>query len=466
MNNPVALEKILFGKTHIVTYGIGAFLMSILLIPVYSYFSALILLILITGINSLIVLSLVKNHHGLIPCSRYLFLIAPGYLQLFVYVVTAGQISVAILANNFITEDIITFVALISTVGAASANMGFILKPLSFTLSFPRKNISKGLTPLFLIFFILFALYYGNSLGKSLLDIKQYATNTEATKTVVGVINVFYFYFLALFFVYRFWLYDKFSFGDYNIYMVIILVIVGFVALRGVRQDSIGLVLAVFAISYARRFIRKDKSMYLFVLVLFFISWVGSTFTGALREDATASSLTGLFTKLPFIMFSKGYIIFNMNTASMTIGTLNVIPYKLIDTGYLYGESFLNWIPRTLPEFLLSNRPEGPEFAMHYNDIWFGWGGIHEVAEVFWNFSYLGVLFLPLIFSYLLNSLGKSFLRSGSFFMAIPVVWLIMMPRWIWYQIFALYKSTLTMFIIALLLFVLFDVKKKQLSAF
>ncbi|HQT58831.1 hypothetical protein [Daejeonella sp.] len=313
------------------------------------------------------------------------------------------------------------------------------------------------------MFFILFAVYYGSSLGKSLIEIKQYATNTESTKTVVGVINVFYFYFLALFFVYRFWLYDKFSFVDYKIYMVIILVIVGYIALRGVRQDSIGLVLAVFAISYSRKFVRKDKAMYPFVLLLFFISWVGSTFTGALREDATASSLAGLLTRMPFIMFSKGYIVFNMNTASMTIGTLNVIPYKLIDTGYLYGESFLNWIPRTLPEFLLSNRPEGPEFAMHYNDIWFGWGGIHEVAEEFWNFGYLGVLLLPLTFSYLLNSLGKSFLRSGSFFMAIPVVWLIMMPRWIWYQIFALYKSTITMFIIALLLFVLFDVKKKQL---
>jgi len=141
-----------------------------------------------------------------------------------------------------------------------------------------------------------------------------------------------------------------------------------------------------------------------------------------------------------------------MNTASMTIGTLNILPYKLLEKGFLYGQTYLDWIPRTFPDFIYPNRPIGPEFEMKIGDEWFGWGGIHEASEAYWNFGILGIIFIPFFISYLLNSLGKTFLRSNSFLSAIPIVWLIMMPRWIWYQTFALYKSTLTMIVISIMI--------------
>lgn len=234
--------------------------------------------------------------------------------------------------------------------------------------------------------------------------------------------------------------------------MIIILTIIIYVAIKGVRQDSIGLLLALFAIVYAKRIVDKNNSPYFYVIILFFISWIGSTITGGLRENFTAESLSSLSSSLPFFLISGGYVVFNMNTASMTIGTLNVIPYKINENGYLFGKSYFDWIPRTLPEFILKNRPEGPEFHMNHNGIWFGWGGIHEVAEAYWNFGYIGVIIVPFIISYLLNSFGKSLMRSSLLLATIPVVWLITMPRWIWYQNFALYKSTITMLIIAFIL--------------
>ncbi|MCF8340940.1 MAG: oligosaccharide repeat unit polymerase [Chitinophagaceae bacterium] len=458
--NLIILENILFGKSkNKPFFGIIAFICSIFLIPLQNFFSVGIILFLIITINLFLVISLISSKNGLIPCSRYLFLVAPGFLQLFVYAITSGSVTVAILANDFIDINLIKFVATISTIGAASANLGFCFKPFILTIQTNKFLYSNGVNNIILFLFIMFAIYYGYSLGDSLFETGQYATNTNSTKTVVGVVNVFYFYFLSLFILAKFWVKNNYRVLSYNIYLFIIILIIFYVAIKGVRQDSIGLLLAIFAILFAKKNVQNNNSPYFYVLLLFFISWIGSTITGGLRENFSSESLVSLSNSLPFFLISGGYVVFNMNTASMTIGTLNVIPYKIIEKGYLLGKTYLDWIPRTLPEFILKNRPEGPEFDMHYNGIWFGWGGIHEIAEAYWNFGYIGIVIIPFVISYFLNSFGKSFLRGNLLYATIPVVWLIMMPRWIWYQSFALYKSTITMLIIV---FIFNTLLKKQ----
>ena len=227
--------------------------------------------------------------------------------------------------------------------------------------------------------------------------------------------------------------------------------VVLYIAIRGVRQDSIGFLLAFYAIIKSKNYILKEKSIYRFVLFLFFISWIGSVITGLLRESLTVENLLTIIQN-PFALFtiiSSNYVVFNMNTASMTIGTLNILPLKIQDQGYLYGKTFFDWLPRTLPEIIYPNRPIGPEFNMNHNNEWFGWGGIHETSEIYWNFGIIGIIIIPMIISYVINSLGKSLLRSNSALSAIPIVWLIMMPRWSWYQLFALYKSTFVMIILS-----------------
>jgi hypothetical protein len=165
----------------------------------------------------------------------------------------------------------------------------------------------------------------------------------------------------------------------------------------------------------------------------------------------TLSSILILFTSTFFKTF-QGYIALNLDTASMTVGTLNVIPYKIVEKGYLYGSSYLDWIPRTLPSFLYENRPEDLAFQMHYNGDWFGWGGVHEVAEAYWNFGVLGAVLIPLLISLILNLLGNKLINSKSLYSAIPLVWLIMLPRYVWYQSFGFYKSTIVLFFLVFLI--------------
>ena len=319
----------------------------------------------------------------------------------------------------------------------------------------PAVKITKRFTIVFYILFALVAIYYARTIGESLLTSKVYASGTEDPNPVrIGTLNVFFFFFFSLFFFYRFWM-TEYTRREKIFYICITLCIITYVALRGVRQDSIGFLLAIFSISYASKLQFKGKPLYYFVFFLFCLSWLGSLFSGLIRSDFTFETLQ-MVVGNPFVFFFSirgNYPTVNLDTASMTIGTLNVIPYKIEEQGYLLGKTFIDWLPRTFPQFMLPSRPEDPAYEMHYNGDWFGWGGIHEAAEEYWNFGFIGVIILPFLFSYLINSLGKSFIRSGSFFSAIPIVWLIMMPRWIWYQVFALYKSTFVMCLIIYFLY-------------
>jgi hypothetical protein len=236
-----------------------------------------------------------------------------------------------------------------------------------------------------------------------------------------------------------------------------------YIALRGVRQDSLGVPLSLLTFVYLLK--NKNKSRYHTLFVLLIFAWFGSIVTGIIRADfslQTFSSILILFASA-FFKDAQGYIALNLDTASMTIGTLNVIPYKIKEQGYLLGASYIDWIPRTLPSFLYPNRPNDIAFQMHYNGDWFGWGGVHEVAEAFWNFGIFGVVFVPFIFSLVLNLLGKKLLNSRSLYSAIPLVWLIMLPRYIWYQSFGFYKSTIVLYI---LIFLIINVKKFIFSTY
>ena len=100
------LEIILLGKSKKNTiFSILAFLLSLTLIPFYSIISGELVLIFLLIINFLIVVSLIINKSGLIPCSRYLFLVSPGFIQLLIFILSSGSISVAILANEYIDID-------------------------------------------------------------------------------------------------------------------------------------------------------------------------------------------------------------------------------------------------------------------------------------------------------------------------------------------------------------------------
>lgn len=454
------LAKILFGFPRSFLSGLYAVLISVVTFFLYQYISVVMLSCLLLIANGFIVKSLVYNRLGIIPCARYLFIIAPGILQFFFWHMSGSLVSVAILGNDYLKDDVINFVAVISTVGAASANFGFLLYPVIWKPVFKLPERPGVINKIFFILFFGFAIMYARSIGGSILEAGYSNEAGEGSGAKIGTLNVFFFYFFGLFFYYKYWkrAYTKI---ELFFYLSLTFITVMYLATRGVRQDSIGFFLAIYTIVICKKRVQAGKPLYWFIVFIFFISWIGAIFSGMIREEVSGANLLSIIQN-PLLAFTiilpTGYVVFNMNTASMTIGTLNIIPYKVIDSGFLYGKSFVDWIPRTLPDMIYPDRPLGPEFEMHYNGEWFGWGGIHEIAEVYWNFGFFGIIIIPFIFSYLIKSLGTSFLRSESFLTPIPIVWLIMMPRWIWYQTFALYKSTLTMCLLALFLLVIFTI--------
>lgn len=452
MNN---LEEILFGTYKYKQSLYFAFIYAVALIFFQEYFSFTIFFTQIFLINSLTAISLIKNRLGVIPSARYLFIVSPGFLQGLVWFFSDGNVRVAFLANDYITEEIVRQVVLMSTIGGVSAMIGFVVRPIRFKILVPSISITRRHTQIIFILFLAFAFWHAKNLGSSMLTSGAYGGDTEeSTKSPIGTINVFYFLFFSIFFIYRLF-HQKINRLTKYSYYIIALIIILYVALRGVRQDSLGFILAVITILYSSGIDFKKKTQYRIVFSLFCFSWLGSILTGILRSEFSLAYLVQILSDpLSLFFFLKDeYLVVNLDTASMTIGTLNVIPYKIKEGGFLLGKTFFDWLPRTFPEFIYPNRPEDPSYLMQYQGEWFGWGGIHEIAEEFWNFGYLGVIVLPFLFSYLIHSLGKSFIQSSSFFTAIPIVWLIMMPRWSWYQIFALYKSTIVMVIVIYILY-------------
>jgi hypothetical protein len=445
------LEIILLGTSKNKYESFIPLLISILVGVISNFVNPIVFVFLILFANYLSVRLLIKYKLGLLPCSLFLFIVSPGVIQTVIWYLSQGNISVALLGNDYLNTKTVNFVGIISTISGASSVTGFLLMPAIFKLNFSKINKNDFSILISFVLFMICGILYARSTGESIISTGGYISDSQESKsTSIGTLNVFFFFFFSYFFIFKFWL-GKITKYELYFYLTTTIIVVLYIAMRGVRQDSIGFLLALYAIIKSKKYITNEKGVYKFVLTLFFISWIGSVVTGLLRESLTFENLLTI-AQNPFALFtiiSSNYVVFNMNTASMTIGTLNVLPLKIQDQGYLYGKTFLDWLPRTLPEIIYPDRPIGPEYSMNHNNEWFGWGGIHETSEIYWNFGIIGIIFIPMIISYLINSVGKSFLRSNSPFSAIPIVWLIMMPRWSWYQLFALYKSTFVMIILS-----------------
>jgi hypothetical protein len=418
-----------------------------------NYFSDTFFLIHILLTNTILAFCFISGNLGIIPCARYILIVSPGFIQYLVYYFSDDTIRIAFLGNDFLNASIFKNVASISTIAGASSLLGFSCKVrITQNISNYLKQKYHNFRGYFFFFFIIFAIIYALSAGDSLLSTGSYGNSeSEGSSVKIGTLNVFYFYFISIFFVLSS-LEIKLNKISFILYALLFYATIVFIALRGVRQDSIGVALSIISFVY---FLRNPKiNRYYAIMVLFVLAWLGSVLTGILRADFSIETLSSIFIIFVSTFFKniQGYVALNLDTASMTIGTLNVIPFKIQEQGYLLGSSYFDWIPRTLPAFIYENRPLDLAFQMNYNGEWFGWGGIHEVAEAYWNFGIIGVVIVPFFISLFINLIGNKFISSKSLYSAIPIVWLIMLPRYIWYQSFAFYKSTL---VLVLLVFII-----------
>jgi hypothetical protein len=181
-----------------------------------------------------------------------------------------------------------------------------------------------------------------------------------------------------------------------------------------------------------------------FAMTVFLIVFaVGIEFMGVARTTLSSEFLT-----LPEIWDT--FVRNSFGTPSIRhIGTVSSMATTFSNTVFLvdshtvnllYGKSFLEWIPRTPPEFMYPDRPR--DYAWIFSDFRMAsGGGFFELAEGYINFGLAGTFFVPLAVSFAMARAFRNALErqtAWAYFMLFSFLGMFM--RGTWYQIFAFYK--------------------------
>lgn len=213
---------------------------------------------------------------------------------------------------------------------------------------------------------------------------------------------------------------------------------------HGLRQDVLTALLGMYVVhSIAREKsprIDMKAAIILIVLVLVFELW------GTMRNSLATDGFDPLAAKEHISsQFGESHV-YQLSTLS-SIGTTVANTVYLVQNGQvdlLYGRSFLEYIPRTPPEFIYPDRPV--DYAWMFQDYGLvAAGGFHELAEAYLNFGVVGAFIVPLILSFLISKaywgacVHQTIWRYFLLFSFIGI-WM----RGTWYQIFAFYKTLIT----------------------
>jgi hypothetical protein len=307
-------------------------------------------------------------------------------------------------------------------------------------------NRLSRLNPLYLfVFFTLAAVFTGWQAGVSSVPIWEGAYGRDHSGQIrilsLGVYPIWAVANLIVAYVLlrKYFLYDK---AMRVIWFLAVLFVVGyeFIA-KGSRLEGVAFLIAFLAVKYvldgrSPSFIR----VFLFsIIVLFLVNLVGyirsSFHLGGIQNYALRNTVR--FTRLNQAGVPVGSV--------STIGPVSATFYRaLVDIDdnvhdYMYGSSYIDFIPRTLPEFIYPDRPR----AIVWNHS--AQGGIFSLAEAYLNFGACGCLIVPLVISFLLSRYvcGRVlFLRDPSWW---ELGWYGLLTaalvRGIWYQVFTVYKS-------------------------
>lgn len=131
------------------------------------------------------------------------------------------------------------------------------------------------------------------------------------------------------------------------------------------------------------------------------------------------------------------------STFYMTVGLVDKKALPM-----LYGRSYLEYIPRTLPKFIYPNRPADLAWVFPSAGERSG-GGFFALGEAYMNFGVFGCVVIPFIFSFLLGKVSIKCISSGRvvwFFFHIYVMSVLL--RGMWHGNFTLYKSLFTWMLI------------------
>ena len=244
------------------------------------------------------------------------------------------------------------------------------------------------------------------------------------------------------------------------------------VVLTGSRADFLMQGLLLIAIGLNFFSVYNSFSKLLILILLAYVAWALSSYIGIWRNGGGFGELW-LDTLKYTDVRSAGEVLV-LSTANQMIGTFYAVYGKIYISGesyFLFGESYLDYIFRTLPQFFNTDRPLSLAYEMFVDGVQMAQGGIYEVSEAFWNFGYFGVFIIPAFISFLLryslercraNQFKGSYYFWGSLFITASL----MSPRAIWYQTFV-YWRVFTVVLVFYAVFYLYNLimKKKKFNA-
>ena len=244
----------------------------------------------------------------------------------------------------------------------------------------------------------------------------------------------------------------KIRYGRAILIVLAILFVVWAMLLRGMRQDIVTPVfglLVCYGLISAKGYRLSLKNVVVLFGFVVFIEFMGVV-RAMVADGIPFHEMWKIFTETLFLKQDA----YQFGTVS-PIATTFANSVYLIDSNsmhLLFGKSFLEFIPRTPPEFMYPGRPVDYAWVFEMYGLSAG-GGIFELAEAYLNFGLIGALIVPFIISYLMarafyNAMCKQ--TALSYFLLFS--FLGMFLRGTWYQIFAFYKSFLT----AIILFMFF----------
>jgi hypothetical protein len=154
-----------------------------------------------------------------------------------------------------------------------------------------------------------------------------------------------------------------------------------------------------------------------------------------------------------FVSNVYGHPMLYLETGNMMLGSFYAAIVNSISgtSGYLWGESYLNYILTAPPAFLGLPRPLGLEWFVSIDGLMMAQGGIFEPAEAFWNFGFAGCFAVSFLLSYCFGwLLMQGLSRANYFYLTWYIVFGLHSFRSIWYQNFSYFR----LFTIMLLIFV------------
>lgn len=401
---------------------------------------------------------------------RFLLLALPGLLV--GGVVLFGQIPVlfTVSAMQYQTSAIAIQILFLSILALCSSYFGWLFaNPTQWKVTEKPCSLSGGEFAVRYWFYFVIAVICGsfaaNALG-GLLWSRSFSYVGMQPYMGIGVFSVFACF--SVIAMYSLLLTTRNTYKRYwwGLGFVAAYVLVYCLLLRGARLNVLGTLVALFFLTVLHR--RKQVGPWqlggiLAVAVAVVMVW-GALRHGSIGQGATLESIQGAFS-LVLVQADGNAYLHLPNVADIVATLFQVV--GLVNDGNLalqHGQSYLNYLPQTLPTFLYLDRPLG--FSINNINGQVMTGSLFELAEAYANFGVWGCLVIPGLLTYLGAIANREAIKRGTF---MSYLWygiaLAIVIQGTWYQNFSFYKAPVSWLVVEvgiLLLVVLTSMIKRS----